>query len=61
MEQKQIMDIESRLAVVKGEGTGGRMERKVGVSRCRLLHIECINNKALLYSRELYSISYIKP
>ena len=28
MEQKQIMDIESRLAVVKGEGTGGRMDRE---------------------------------
>ena len=28
------------------------MERKVGVSRCKFLHIEWTNNKVLLYSTE---------
>ena len=46
------MDVENRLVVVKGEGIGGRMERKAGVSRCRLLYAVCINNKVLLYSTE---------
>ena len=38
----------------KGEGIGGRMEWEVGVSRCKLLYIEWINNKVLLYSTENY-------
>ena len=29
---------------------GGGMDWEFGVSRCKLLHIEWINNKALLYS-----------
>ena len=32
----------------KGEGVGGEMEWEVGVSRCKLLQIEWINNKVLL-------------
>ena len=39
--------------VAKGEGVGGGMEWQVGVSRCKLLYIECIN-KVLLYSTENY-------
>ena len=42
------MDIENILVVAKGEGTGGGMEWEVGVSRCKLLYIERINNKVLL-------------
>ena len=30
------------------------MEWEVGVSRCKLLYIEWINNKVLLYSTENY-------
>ena len=37
-----------------GEGVGGGMEREVGVSRCKLLYMERINNKVLLYSTENY-------
>ena len=48
------MDIENRLVVDKGEGVGGRMEWEVGVSRYKLLYIEWINNKVLLYSTENY-------
>ena len=36
--------------VAKGESVGGGMEWEVGVSRCKLLYIEWINNKVLLYS-----------
>ena len=38
--------------VAKGEG--GRMEWEFGVSRCKLLHIESLNNKILLYNTENY-------
>ena len=47
------MDIEDRLVVAKVEGLGG-LEWEVGVSRCKLLCIEWINNKVLLYSTENY-------
>ena len=40
--------------VAKGEESGGGIEWKVGVSICKLLYIECINNKVLLYSTENY-------
>ena len=40
--------------VAEGEAVGGGMEWKVGVSRCKLLCIEWINNKVLLYSTENY-------
>ena len=44
------MDIEDRLVVAKREGFGGGMEWEVDVSRCKLLYIECLNNKILLYN-----------
>ena len=40
--------------VAKGKGVGGGMEWEVRVSRCKLLYIEGINNKVLLYSTENY-------
>ena len=52
------MNIENRLVVAKQEGVGGGMEWEVGVSRCKLLYIEWINNKVLLYSSENY-IKYL--
>ena len=45
-----ITDIEKGLVVVRGEGVGGGMEWEFGVSRCKLLYIEWICNKVLLYS-----------
>ena len=36
--------------VAKGEGRWGREDCVFGISRCKLLHIEWINNKVLLYS-----------
>ena len=40
--------------VAKGEGVEGGMEWKFGASRCKLLYIEWVNNKVLLYSTENY-------
>ena len=56
--RNRIMNIENRLVVAKQEGVGGGMEWEVGVSRCKLLYIEWINNKVLLYSSENY-IKYL--
>ena len=49
-----ITDIENRMVVAKEEGIGGGMEWEFGVSRRKLLYIEWINNKVLLYSTENY-------
>ena len=49
------MDMENRLVITKGKGIGGGMERVVGISRYKLLYIEWINNKILLYSTENYN------
>ena len=40
--------------VAKGERVGGGMEWQVGVSRCKLLYIEWVENRVLLYSTENY-------
>ena len=55
-------DIANRPVVAKGEGGGGGMHWEFGISRCKLLYIEWINNKVLLYSTGNY-IQYpiIKP
>ena len=47
---------------VKGgmEGVRGGMEGEAGIGRCKLLYKEWIK-KILLFSRELYSITYDKP
>ena len=36
--------------VAKRKGIGGGMEWETGVSRCKLLYIEWIKNKILMYS-----------
>jgi len=35
----------------KGEGRGSGMDGELGVSRCKLSHLEWIRNEVLLYSR----------
>ena len=40
--------------VAKGEGSGGGMDWEFRVGRCKLLHLEWINNKVLLYSTGNY-------
>ena len=43
-----------RLVVAKGLGGGRGMDWETEVSRCKLLHLEWINNKILLYSTGNY-------
>ena len=43
--------------VAKGSRGGGGMDWEFEVSKCKLLYIEWINNKVLLYSIGNYSIS----
>ena len=45
--------IENRLVVAKREGEQGE-DRQFGVSRYKLLYMEWINNKVLLYSTGNY-------
>ena len=40
--------------VTKGEGGEGGMDWEFGVSRCKLLYIEQISNKVLLYNTGNY-------
>ena len=47
--------MENRLVVAKGRDGGGQMGWEFGISRYKLLHIEWINKKVLLYSTEKYS------
>jgi len=44
-----LPDMENRLVIAKGEGKGG-MDWEFRISRCKLLHLECIGNEVLLYS-----------
>ena len=48
--EKKIMDLENRLVVVGGRGSG--VVGELGVNRCRLLPLEWISNEILLYSAE---------
>ena len=52
--QSRLTDIENRLVVAKGEGGGGRMEWEFGISRCKLLYTEWIDNKVPWYSTGNY-------
>ena len=52
--QKQNRRHREQTGGCQGEGVGGGMEWEVRVSRCKLLYIEWINNKILLYSTENY-------
>ena len=42
--------VENRLMVDKEEGVGRGMEWEVGVSRCKFLYIEWMNDKVLVYN-----------
>ena len=44
--------------VAKGAGSEGDIDWEFGISRCKLLHIEWINSKILLYSTGNY-IQYL--
>ena len=53
--QKQTHRHREQACVCQGEGLGGGMDWEFVISRCKLLYIEWINNKVLLYSRGNYS------
>ena len=50
--EKNIMDLENRLVVAKGEreGGGSGMDWETGVNRCKLSNLEWISNEILLHS-----------
>ena len=50
--RKSASYIESRLVVAEGEGVGGGTEWEVGVSSWKILYVERIENKVLLYISE---------
>ena len=54
MNQKQNHGHEELTGGCQGGGVQGRMEWEVGVSKCKLLCIEWINSKVVLYSTENY-------
>ena len=54
MKQKQNHGHREQTGGCQGGGDLGGMEWEVGVSRCKLLYIEWINNKILLYSTDNY-------
>ena len=45
-----IYETETDLWLPRGRRGGGRKDWEFGISRCKLLYIEWINNKVLLYS-----------
>lgn len=48
--RNRLIDTENILVVATGEGSGSEMDWEFGVSRCKLLHLEWISSKVLLYS-----------
>ena len=59
MERKELLKLVEehavyRLVVAKGEIGWVRVDWEFGISRCKLLNIEWINNKVLLYSTGKY-------
>ena len=53
MKQEQTHRHREQTCSCQGRGRGG-MDWEFGVSKCKLLHIERINNKVLLYSTGNY-------
>ena len=54
MKQKQTHGHREQTCGGQGEWVGGGIEWEFGVSRCKLLYMEWINNKVLLYSTGNY-------
>ena len=51
--RNRLIDVENRLVVPRGGGRG--IDWEFGVGRGKLLHLEWINNKVLMYSTETCS------
>ena len=52
--RNRLIDVKNKLVVAKGERGGSGMDWEFGVRRCKLLHLEWINNEVLLYSTGNY-------
>ena len=48
--RNRLIDTENRLVVAKAEEMWEGMDWKFGISSCKLVYREWINNKVLLYS-----------
>ena len=55
--QKQTHGHREQTCGCQGGGGGRGMDWCIGVSRCKLFHLEWISNKVLM-SRELYPITF---
>ena len=54
MKQKQNQGHREQTGDCQGEGNGRGLDWEFGVNRCKLLYIEWINSKVLLYSIRKY-------
>ena len=54
MKQKQTQGHRKQACDCQGEGGSGREGLELGISRCKLLYIEWIGKKVLLYSTGSY-------
>ena len=54
MKQKQTPRHKEQTVVEKGEAAGGVVEWEVGGSKWKLLYMEYMDNKVLLYNTENY-------
>ena len=52
--RNRLTDVENRPVVTKGGGWGWGRDWEFGISGCKQLYIEWINNKVLLYSTGNY-------
>ena len=50
MAQMNLTETDNRLMAAKGEGGGSWMDWEFRVSKCKLLHLECIGNDVPLCS-----------
>ena len=57
MKEKQNHGHREQTGSCQGGGGGEGKDWEFGVGRCRLLHLEWINNKVLLYSTGIYNKS----
>ena len=54
IEHNRLRVIENKLVLAKGESGGSGTDWESGVSKCKLLHLECMDNGVLLYSTGSY-------
>ena len=47
LSKNRLTDIENRLTIAKEEWAGRGMDWTFGVSRCKLLHLQCVNKVRL--------------